>query len=94
MKIGWTEEALNDLSSIRDFIAEDSESRASLTIQRILDAVERLALHPNLGRSGRVAGTRELIVPRTQFLLIYKVREGGIRVLTVLHGRQEWPPKV
>jgi plasmid stabilization system protein ParE len=39
-----------------------------------LGAVERLAELPNLGRPGRLAGTRELVVPSTKYLIPYRLR--------------------
>jgi len=50
-----------------------------------------LAEHPELGRLGRVRGTRELVVTGTRYLLIYRVKGDEIQILRVLHGRQQWP---
>lgn len=54
-----------------------------------------LADHPEAGRGGRLDGTRELVIPRTAFLLIYRIDEKAQRVeiLRLLHGAQKWPPK-
>jgi toxin ParE1/3/4 len=91
MKIVWTEQALANLISIRDYIAEGSEQNAILVSERILECVRLLAAQPEIGRRGEVPGTRELVVPRTQYVIVYRVREGGLRLLAVLHGRQQWP---
>jgi toxin ParE1/3/4 len=47
---------------------------------------------PALGRPGRVADTRELIVHRN-YLLIYDVTGEDVRILRVLHARRRWPPR-
>lgn len=54
-----------------------------------------LADHPEAGRRGRLGGTRELVIPRTAFLLIYRIdREAQtVEILRLLHGAQQWPPK-
>ena len=46
---------------------------------------------PDMGRSGRVAGTRELVVQGTPFIVAYQVRKDSVRILRILHGAQLWP---
>lgn len=55
-------------------------------------AVVHLALHPYSARRGRVAGTRELVVPRTPYLIVYRIEQKAVVILRVLHGAQDWPP--
>ncbi len=51
-----------------------------------------LAEHPELGRVGRVGGTRELVVTGTPYLLVYRIRGDELQILRVLHGRRQWLP--
>ena len=44
MKLVWTEPAVIDLESIRDYISKDSEYYASLFVERIIIAVKKIAL--------------------------------------------------
>jgi plasmid stabilization system protein ParE len=60
-------------------------------IERIRAAVVRLATSPALGRSGRVAGTRELVIPRTPYVVPYRVTGDVVQIITVLHSAQRWP---
>jgi len=60
-------------------------------VGRIEQAVTQLGDHPNLGRAGRVAGTRELIVADTPFIVPYRVHEGSLEILAVFHGSRKWP---
>jgi plasmid stabilization system protein ParE len=60
----------------------------------LLEAVERLAELPGLGRPGRVAGTRELVVPGTPYVIPYRVRGDHLDVIAVFHGRQRWPKRM
>lgn len=53
--------------------------------------VQRLAEYPHSGRLGRVERTRELVVVRTSFIVIYRVGE-TVELLRVIHGAQAWPP--
>jgi toxin ParE1/3/4 len=50
MKIVWTEPAVADLESIRDYISRDSEHYASRLIERIFETIENLQKFPNKGR--------------------------------------------
>ena len=60
---------------------------------RISQAVALLRDTPKLGRPGRVAGTRELVIAGTPFLLIYTIGDNRLEILHVKHGRQQWPPE-
>jgi toxin ParE1/3/4 len=58
---------------------------------RVKEAVEYLIDHPNMGRPGRLVGTRELVISGTPFIAVYWVRGAAIQVLRVLHHAQRWP---
>ena len=90
MKIVWTDPAIDDLQSIRDYIARDSELYADNFISSILMAVERLESFPQIGRVTPEAGNPEI---RELFLgsyrIIYRIRQEMIQILTVIHGSRE-----
>jgi len=86
MEIVWRRAALNDLQAIREFIAEDNPDAAGRIVTAIHSAAERLADHSRLGRTGRVAGTRELVIPRTPYIVAYRIVADQIRVLAVIHA--------
>jgi toxin ParE1/3/4 len=44
-----------------------------------------------MGRPGRVISTRELVVSGTPYIVAYRVREGVVEILAVIHGAQQWP---
>lgn len=93
MKVIWSPRAIRHLTALRAYIAQDSEQNAALAAERILHSVGLLATQPEMGRPGRVLGTRELIVPGTGLLLPYRVREACLEIIAVFHGRQRWPEK-
>ena len=93
MRIRLTKPAERDLESVEEYIRQDNPAAAIKTVLRVLEAVECLEQFPNIGRPGRVTGTRELVVGGTLFLAIYKVKENVIWVLRVLHAARKWPPR-
>lgn len=94
MTIIWSPRAIEHLSHLRSYIARDNPNAANRLADTLLEAVERLAERPNLGRVGRVAGTRELVVPGTPYVIPYRVRGDRLEVIAVFHGRQKWPKRL
>ena len=91
MRIGWRELAVLQLRAIASYIARDNPPAARSIQQRIHGAVRKLAAHPQLGRIGRIPGTRELVVSGTPYIVGYEVAGGRVTVLAVLHASQKWP---
>jgi len=91
VKILWSPTAISDLESIRDYIAKDSPQAARKVAVRIREAADRLATFPLSGRTGRVPGTRELVIPGTSYIAAYLIRGDEVQIAAVLHGRQHWP---
>jgi toxin ParE1/3/4 len=90
VRLAWTKAAIRDLVHIRRSIAHDNPEAARVVAGRILHAVNSLPRHPEIGRIGRLAGTRELVVTGTPYLVPYRLRARTIELLRVLHGRQKW----
>jgi toxin ParE1/3/4 len=92
MNIVWSPEAIQDLISLRAYIAEDSPAGARRIVLRILHDVEYLLPeNPHIGRPGRVPGTRELVIPRTPYIVPYRMQGESIQILRVYHGARRWP---
>jgi toxin ParE1/3/4 len=89
--IVWSPRAIEHLAHLRSYIARDNPKAANQIATTLLDAVERLADLPNLGRPGRVVGTRELVVPGTRYVIPYRLRGDRLEVIAAFHGRQKWP---
>jgi toxin ParE1/3/4 len=92
MRLSWTAPALRDLTQICDYIGEHSSGAIARRVAlSIATSVEILAEFPELGRSGKLPGTRELIFAGLPYLAIYRIGSGEIEILRVLHGAQNWP---
>ncbi len=93
MQVKWLRTALQNLDDEATYIAQDDASAARVVVERVLAAVAMLAEQPGLGRPGRVPETRELIVPKTRYLVPYRVRGGTVEVLRVFHTSRRLPNK-
>ena len=91
MDIVWRQVALNGLENAHHYIARHNPGAAERIFDAIVISVRRLADTPNIGRPGRVDGTRELIVVGTPYIVAYAVVDDRINILAVQHGAQEWP---
>jgi toxin ParE1/3/4 len=91
MKIVWSRRAIRHLAAIRDFIAQADARAAGRIARRILDGAEQAASQPHMGRAGRVAGARELVIDGTQYVIPYRVRGDRFEIIAVFQGRQRWP---
>jgi len=91
VKVRWSELAVEHLHSAYEYIAADNPTAAEGILDRIFAAVEALERHPEMGRPGRVEGTRELVVPGTLFIATYRHTKAGIEVLAVMHPARKWP---
>ena len=95
MRIRWLRRCDEDIEAAFDWLAERNLDAAWELLARLRKrALSDLAAYPEIGRSGRVSGTRELVVPGTSYLLVYRIRPEEIQILRVLHGRQQWPPRI
>jgi toxin ParE1/3/4 len=57
----------------------------------IYDEVQSLQTMPYRGRYGRLENTRELMVPRLSYILVYEVSAVRVVILNILPGAQRWP---
>jgi addiction module RelE/StbE family toxin len=90
MNLVWTRSARNDRREIFEFIAADN-IRAACKMDTIFAAKAALLTRfPEMGRAGRVQGTREFLAHRHYFL-IYRIQKGAIQILRLLHTSRLWP---
>ncbi len=93
MRVRWLTKALRNLDDEATYVASDDPNAARLIVERVLNAVAMLAHQPGMGRPGRVPGTRELVVPKTRYIVLYRVRGENIEVLRVFHTSRRPPQR-
>lgn len=91
MKVIWTPEAEQDRDEVWTYIATDNPRAAARMDELFSNAAARLADHPKLGRTGKISGTRELVVHES-YRLVYEIDGEIVWILTLVHTAQQWPP--
>ena len=90
MRVRWTPRARDAFRRQTRYIAQDSPAAARRVAMRVRDAVHSLATHPLQGHPGRVVDTREFVVARTPFTVVYRVRAQIVEVVGIVHHAQQW----
>ena len=90
--IKWTEQATQQLDQAHDYITlSNNKTVAARVVMQIVTAVQQLAAFPMSGKSGRVHGTRELVISNTPFIAAYAIHKADIVILAIYHSAQQWP---
>lgn len=94
MLVKWLRRALENLNDEAAYLAEDNPRVAAEFVLHVRNSAAVLADQPNIGRPGRITGTRELVVTRFPYILPYRVRDGSVEVLRVFHTARKWPRRM
>jgi len=87
--LDWFKRAINDRDAQIDDIAQNNPLAAVSQGDRIEEQVDMLIDHPKMGRTGRKKDTRELVISRTPFIMVYRIKNQRIELLRLLHGSQQ-----
>ena len=90
-KIRWSPDAADDLVRIIEHISKDNNAAAQRVARAAVQQIASLKQFPQMGRAGRVNGTRELALSPLPFVVVYRLKEEWIEIARVLHGAQRWP---
>lgn len=92
MRIRYTKLALAHFQELKRTSTEQfGASVARATVAKVHQSIEDLTRFPERGRAGRIAGTRELIITGTPFIVAYHLDHDEVQVLAILHGARAWP---
>lgn len=90
VSLSWKQEAIADLLAIIDYISDDNPNAAQALKEDIEGKAFELPNHPRMYRTGRVNGTREMVV-RPNYVVVYAEDPTAVVILRVLHAAQQWP---
>ncbi len=98
VKVVWSDDAVADLESIVEYIAQGSEYYAAVFTEKVLKAVEKLGAFPRIGRivpEYNRGDLRELIFQN--YRIIYKVEPERVAIVTIVHASRDlmrwYPPE-
>lgn len=84
--LDWSQKATQELIRILEFYSlEASEMIADDAYSTIQQATQLIQSHPLQYREGKMKGTREYVVKRFPYVVVYRVRSHKIQILRVLH---------
>jgi addiction module RelE/StbE family toxin len=87
MKVFWTETAVNHLSSIYNYISQNSPQYAQRLVERLTRRSEQIANFPFSGRLVPEFETEQLReVIEGSYRIIYYIKPEQIDVIAVLHA--------
>lgn len=91
MKVVWTKRAVRNRFEQLQYIGEQNPTAAARLSLELENQIRLLASYPEMGRTGRTAKSRELVISRTPFVVIYRIHHDSIEIFRLLHGAQKWP---
>lgn len=94
MKLRWLTAALEDLRAIKDHISEENPFAAQRVIENIRIETGILLQQPTIGRAGRIADTRELVIHQYSYIVAYRALRDEVHILAVVHTSRRWPEQL
>lgn len=93
LQIKWTTPARVSLDDQTRYIAKENPIIADKVVSHIYSLTQHLKSNPNMGRVGRVFGTRELVSNKYPFIIAYRVDNNFVEILQIVHMSRQYPPK-
>jgi len=91
MRVIWSAASVRHLQEVVEYIQGESVRGATTVRRRILETVKRVGQAPQSGRTGRIDGTREAVVPGTAYIVVYQISVQRVEILGIWHGARLWP---
>jgi len=91
MKVFWSETSIRHLKEIFKYTEPESALGAVAVRRRILKTAWRVGQMPYSGRIGRAEGTREAVVPKSPYIVVYQISAHAIEIIGIWHAARPWP---
>lgn len=87
VKIKWTNNALEELDDIANYISKDSLKYAQILIKQIYEMISHLEQFPKFGRKVpeyNDPNLREILYKN--YRIIYLIKQGHLEIISIIHG--------
>ena len=91
MQVVWRKSAIANLRDIKAYISLDDPMAGGRIAKGLYQAGRELKTFPNRGKPTGIDGIRELVVPGTPYLLVYRVTSNEVQILRIWHEAQDRP---
>ena len=92
-RLRWTEQAVDQLGAIAEYVSRSSPVYAEQLVQRITQRLEQVRVFPESGSHVPEAATPDVRqVIEWPYRIIYRARAEAIEVVAIIHGRRNVQP--
>lgn len=92
METIWTKKSQIALRSIYEYISKNNEDLAKEIIACIINVVKNtIPDYKHIGRAGKIFGTREFVLSKYPYIIVYKVKDNCLYIVRVLHASMKYP---
>lgn len=90
-RLEWSRRAERDIYGIHDYIAADNPKAAESVIALLIKSAESLIDFPAVGHEGAESGTRELVLTKYPYTIVYRLTAAKIRIVAIMHQSRQYP---
>ncbi len=86
-----TRRALQALSEVLDYYESQQSGLGARFLSSYDSQIEVVRDMPKIGRTGKVFGTRELVMQDFPFLIVYRIRKDYLEIIRLIHQSMKYP---
>lgn len=88
-EIKFLTEATEDVRKIKYYLTGYEDAFIKL-INRLNSCIKTIKNNPDIGRIGKREGTREFFAYNTEYIIVYRIKEEILEILTILHKSRKY----
>ena len=88
MMVFWSDRAKANFDSVLAYLKQRSPAGARRIRARIERSIRLLADFPSIAPPSRHAGLRQMVVPSTPYIVVYRINEDRVEIRAIIHAKQ------